>query len=302
MKIIQSFWTKPLRKKNDSSLDNRIDGGWIDMRRHLFSWCLTSLRLQKTYGHIELVTDGYGKFLFLDCLNLPYSKVTTRLDDIDSYPTQFWALGKLYTYSIQKEHFLHIDGDVYIWGKLPTRIRLARVAAQSIEYNHKYYNESLREIRSQGCEVSLLDGMDYANIISSNLGIVGGSDIKFFKDLSKISFDFIDRYSKELNAIGNPGLANVVFEQLFFTRLAEQRNIRIEYLFRSEDPPLQKLVRFHTAPKSTSYVHMVGRDFKKNFLLCKQIENTLRSEFPNRYLTLKKQINELCILKPNRIF
>ncbi len=80
------------------------------------SWTLSCLNLRKFYENVELVTDEVGYRYLIEKLKLPYSSVRVELDCINTYPSSLWAIGKLYTYGIQNEPFIHVDGDVYIWG------------------------------------------------------------------------------------------------------------------------------------------------------------------------------------------
>lgn len=107
MKIIQSLWSKP----------SLITGGWSEKTFYYMSWALSCLKLKEFYNSVELFTDKKGKEFLIDRLQLPYDKVNIVLDDLNEFNSRLWALGKIYTYSIQHEPFIHVDGDVYIYGK-----------------------------------------------------------------------------------------------------------------------------------------------------------------------------------------
>lgn len=88
----------------------------------------------KTYGKIELFTDAQGKELFIDILKLPYNNFEIVFNDLDiNVPPSIWAYSKIITYSLQKEPYIHIDGDVYLWKKLPQEYLTAPVFFQHIE-------------------------------------------------------------------------------------------------------------------------------------------------------------------------
>lgn len=73
------------------------------------SWALSCLKFKEIYNEIELVTDINGKHLLYDILELPYTNVVTKLDDLNDYNHNLWALGKLYAYKLQQEPFIHVE-------------------------------------------------------------------------------------------------------------------------------------------------------------------------------------------------
>lgn len=59
MKIVQSFWSKPIQMA--LSLNNaRSFGRWRSKKYFYMSWALSCLTFKKHYPTIELVTDEYG--------------------------------------------------------------------------------------------------------------------------------------------------------------------------------------------------------------------------------------------------
>lgn len=54
----------------------------------------------------------------IDDLKLPYTKVHVVLDELNDYHKNLWAIGKIRTYQLQEEPFIHIDGDVLFGNRL----------------------------------------------------------------------------------------------------------------------------------------------------------------------------------------
>src|SRR4029077_502271 len=46
----------------------------------------------------------------------------------------WWALGKLYAYRAQREPFVHLDNDVFLWQPLPDRVESAPLFAQNPDH------------------------------------------------------------------------------------------------------------------------------------------------------------------------
>ena len=140
MKIIQSFWSKPFQGS----------GGWYDLIFHYISWTFSCLKLLEFYDKVELITDKAGYDLLVNKLQLPYTWFQMCLNDIDHYDEGLWALGKIYTYSMQNEPFIHVDNDVFIWDKFPDRIESAQLIAQHFEYNYSYNRQSFLDLVQKG--------------------------------------------------------------------------------------------------------------------------------------------------------
>ena len=116
MKILQTFWTGPTGVNKENLLG--IQAGWLSCEYHWMSWALSCLQAKSVFGSINLVTDKAGKEILVDLLQLPYTNVSTALQTtLDDYHPGLWALAKIYTYSIQTDPFLHLDGDVFLWQK-----------------------------------------------------------------------------------------------------------------------------------------------------------------------------------------
>ena len=109
MKIVQTFW-----HGNNSLLDNSF--GWMNPQYHLMSWALSCLSLKDNYQNIVLYTDSHGYEIFAEQLKLPYTDIIIQYDNL-TCPEPHWAYPKLLTYSLQKEPFIHVDGDVYLPNK-----------------------------------------------------------------------------------------------------------------------------------------------------------------------------------------
>ena len=95
MKIVQSFWTKPFLSGGKGMAGTRLNGGWPEKKFNYFSWALSCLQLRKYYDNVQLVTDDLGKELLIEKMQLPYSSVTTDLNQLDKYNANLWALGKI---------------------------------------------------------------------------------------------------------------------------------------------------------------------------------------------------------------
>lgn len=181
MKIIQSYWSKPMRINDNTEAVYRSNGGWCKKIYFYASWALSCLRLAKMYDDVELYTDSYGKHILYEMLELPYTNVSTDLECLDSLNHNLWAFGKIYTYSLQSQPFLHVDSDVYMWKKFDDRIMSADVVGQSLEENY-------------------VANIDYFNRIEKVLTYIPDA-IRIARALYKESnYIFLDEFTNSLDA------------------------------------------------------------------------------------------------------
>ncbi len=136
MKIVHTFWI-------DEGKDPFKDSfGWCSAQYHLMSWALSSLQLHQFYDHVELITDNKGKELLIDQLKLPYKKVRIELDNLDLVDIPgLWVMKKIYSYTLHKEPFLNIDGDVFVFKPFPENLLSGQLIGQNIEQGFDYYKE-----------------------------------------------------------------------------------------------------------------------------------------------------------------
>src|SRR5687767_1744547 len=125
MRAIWSFWSKPFARHH-----HRV---WASPRHHLFSWVLSVRTAVRHYGPAVLYTDTAGAKLLVDRIGLEFDEVHTDLDALDAVDEGWWALGKLYAYRAQREPFVHIDSDVFLWQRLPPQLEQAPLLAQNPE-------------------------------------------------------------------------------------------------------------------------------------------------------------------------
>jgi hypothetical protein len=298
MKIIQSFWSKPI-EFFDTNNSGRFQGGWYDTRYNLLSWAYSCLQLRKFYDEVELYTDELGKRLLIDKLQLPYTKVNVVFQNIEKYDPGLWALGKIYTYSLQKQPFIHVDGDVYIWNQFPEKFKNAELISQNIESNFSFYThliKSLKEIDFRFPDYikeNLISGKNNAY----NAGIFGGNNIDFFQDYTQEAFRLIEINSSILHKI-DLGRFNTFYEQYLFYCLSIKNKVSVEcYTDLTEpadlDEKLKSLKGFKSAPlDDVELIHFYGEDRKKDIKVCKALENRMINEHPYYAKKILGKINK----------
>lgn len=113
MNIIMSLWTKPCTEGKAH--------GYNTVEAMMESIVVSSNVAKKHYSEIHFYTDKLGYEWITPYLDqLPFTKIEVCLDKCNWVPDGFWSYVKVYVYSLQKEPFIHIDNDVFLWDKIPS--------------------------------------------------------------------------------------------------------------------------------------------------------------------------------------
>lgn len=270
---------------NSKNPRDLLSGGWPSKKYFLFSWALSCQKLIKHYGNVELHTDSLGKEILIDHLRLPFTSVNVSLDALDKYNNRIWTIGKLYTYALQTEPFLHVDSDVFIWRRFTKKLSSAELIAQSLENNHRFYFETLKTIQHTFKLPTWLEkAIDEKNEITvSNTGIVGGSNVEFFQMYAEEAIKIVKQNSKNLHRV-NSNVFSILIEQLLFYILSKRNNISVEYFSKIPFEPNAdySFIKAHAVPGKVKFIHPLG-PYKKLSTVCEAVDFFLRDEFPESH-------------------
>jgi len=285
MKIIQSFWSLPSQDSN--TVSNRINSGWLDESYNLLSWTFSCLKFREFYNQVELTTDLYGKEILIDRLRLPYTAISTELENIRGVNPNLWSFGKIYTYSLQKQPFIHADGDIYLWGRFPGRIHRAELVAQHLE-DYPYYEKFLKELYKYA-SILPVEFRAPGNFHAVNAGIMGGRDYAFFQKFFLKVIDFVAKNEKLLVEFHSSKL-NILVEQFYLFQVASGLGKKFDFLFANVSANFMECLRFNLIPHKEKFIHTIGTA-KKDIVICKQIENLLKYEYPEHYIKIRMLLN-----------
>lgn len=290
MKMIQSFWSGGKNILSDSF-------GWYSSQYHLMSWALSCLQLKQFYPDVELYTDAEGYCVLIEKLNLPYTKVHVVLDELNCYPSQLWALGKIKTYERQNTPFIHVDGDVFIWKCFDENLQNAPLIAQNLEKATDYYKSKFRAVQKS---LSYLHPIiDFAfssqSACSCNAGIIGGTDVAFFKKYASEVFDFVKK--NDLSLISPHTLVdfNILFEQVLFYYQVQAEGKEVTPLFSTifsdNGYRYEDIADFTSVPFQNTYLHLIG-PHKRNKTAPDLLARTLLRDHPDYYFLIVSLFDE----------
>ena len=274
MRAVWSFWSKPYRAERA--------GTWAVPAMHWYSWILSVETARRHLPDTCLYTDTEGADLLIDRLGLQFGEVSTALDALKGEDPGWWALGKLYTYSLQPAPFVHIDSDVFLWKALPDRMLTAGVFAQNpesldISYRPHCLEETLaqtdgtwlpaawRWFRKQGTRQH-----------AACCGILGGSNLPLLRDYARKALKMV-RHPANRRALDHfeDKIGNMILiEQYFLSACLAYRHEPPEYLFESWEQATNPAYS-----TERGYTHLIG-PAKRDEWIARRLEARVRQEFP----------------------
>lgn len=278
MKIIQTLYLPHTANAAHSTL------GFLSSELSWMSWALSCLQLKRYYDNVHLYTNEAGYDLLIRRLRLPYTAVHA-LEEF-SYPDQLWAYPKIQTYSRQKEPFLHVDGDVFIWEKLDDLLLAQPLIAQNLETNASFYHSLAGRLQQQ--QVTLPPAIarqmqQPGSLRACNAGILGGHDLDFFQQYTGAVFDFLQTNRRHWDRPGH-GDVNMLYEQVLFHALAHAHQKTISYYHAGavNDMTYPGFAEFSGIPHTTKFIHLMGA-FKRDPEVSLMLARRLRQSHPEYY-------------------
>ncbi len=284
MKFVQTFWTGAASEKVKTS-PLMLKAGWHTSEYHWMSWALSCLQLLKLYGQVELVTDKLGKEILIDSLGLPYTSVSLAQEEqMAGMRPELFSLAKLKTYSLQKEPFIHVDGDLFLFRPLPDSVLKAGLVSSNPEADLFFNAEVIKKVHEKGfyLPAHLQELHAASHLFSSNAGIIGGHDLSFIENYTRYAFDFVSANRDLLNESTPDGI-NFLIEQISFFYLARQKQKQIAYVSPEPvtDPLYHDFIRVADIP-DVPMVHAVGGCKRFPFML-DHLAKRLRLHYPEYY-------------------
>lgn len=279
------------------SVHEEMYGGWPHKAYHYASQTFSCLKYKEFY-RTELITDTKGYKVLIELLKLPYDDINIVLDEINDYSGNIWALGKLYSYKIQNEPFIHVDSDSYIWSRFPASLEAGDLIAQQLEFeyesNSARYTELEQELAYIPESITRYHSTN-RKVTQINAGLFGGSDIQFIRKFADEAFDFIksNPYDK-LSGKTPSWVYNTYFEQFLFYCSALEANKKIACLLSEEiEEKVNKTgyADIFQAPHDNKFIHYVGTA-KRNLSLAIQMTQRLYYEYPEYYFRIKSLIKQ----------
>lgn len=288
MRSVWSFWTKPFEFNRKSA--------WASEKHHLLAWILSVETARKHYPETSLYTDDEGARMLVDGIGLRFEHVSTELNALHDHNPEWWAIGKLYAYRSQREPFIHIDSDVFLWNRLSIEVESATVFAQSPEH---FSFEGGSWYRPKECVAAItsVNGWApeewnwYVSLCGNKAaccGVIGGNQVDFLNHYANLGIRAVE-YSQNQTAwslLGNNMGDNLVIEQYSIIACVEYhrdkpsspfKDIDIQYIFNSPEDAFNP-----ENARRVGYTHLIG-DAKRNNVFAHRLEKRVERDYPEYF-------------------
>ena len=269
MKAVMSFWTKPSVK---NGYKYKSSAGFPSQYYFAVSFWLSFMLAKNWFKRVEVVTDKAGAD-FIKQIGIPFDKTIVELDKINHIRPELWAFGKIKTYAMQDEPFIHLDYDAYML-KRPDVIMNSDVFVQSPECIHEWYYADNIDFFDKNFEHLPKEWHSYRENykrMAYNVGIIGGKNYKALQEYAVKGMKIItDNYSviSKMQDADKVNDFNIIYEQYYFTAYMCHRGIKIDTL----------LPNFESGHR-LGYEHFIG-GAKNNQNNANKIDMFLRKHFP----------------------
>lgn len=264
MNIVMSLWTKPClegKAHGFNTIENMID-----------SLILSVNVAKKNYPEIHFYTDKLGYEWIAPYLEqLPFTKIEICLDDLNWVPDVYWSFIKVHVYSLQKEPFIHIDNDVFLWDAIPEDILsdndfIFQETEPMAWSEYDFYNKGIK-VYSHAIHEDL-DIQDHA----VNCGVFAAltdSAIELLKDYHKYGEYFVNNADLKPNIeeedLHKRWLASVIIEQVYIYTLIIQNQLKWDTIL-SKDRTSYRMKYSHMVASSKKQP-VVERKIKERVLM-----------------------------------
>lgn len=217
--------------------------GFNDLKHLMASLRLSVMYSKKNFKKVILYTNLQGKKI-VEEHGIPFDEIDFSYDKVKTNPLH-WSYIKVYTCSKQKEPFVHIDNDAFLWDGLPKEMLESDCGFQSEEYQDlfKWYKDSIAYFRFNYKEERhdtidrCLKGVNYKNFKAFNCGIIYFRKINedLLKEWGEAATWVCDVFSKENPEIGNTERC-VFFEQFLVARLCDLYEMKTCHILETNQP------------------------------------------------------------------
>ena len=284
MKAIYTFWSKPLI---NNFARCKSEKNFILMFVYSMLWSA------KWFEKVELNTDeyGYNIFKYFENSKIKIKNTLNDFEGLDSY--LFWAYPKIYSLTLQDEPFIHIDGDIFIFRRLPEDLFSGDFGFQNLEIAHyerayskliNFYDKNYYfkpSVWSNNLKTAINCGLMYFKnpILAKN----------FHKDVKKYFIDIDDKFAAQLKTELQDVIKTtyitypLLFEQYYLNCFINSlENKKINYLLSNEQ--VEKEEKGQSIIQG--YVHLI--EDKNNPYYINNINQRFMLEFPEEWKIFNK--------------
>jgi hypothetical protein len=302
VRAVWSFWSKPYLASRKQV--------WLSEEQHLLSWILSLQTARKHFHQTTLYTDDLGARMLVDGLGLEFDTVSTELNALDTHDPSWWALGKILTYRLQRDAFIHIDNDVYLWKPLPLTSDTP-LFAQNPEgfvvgasfYMPEHFESAVKK-QSEGWMPEEWQWYRKSGKFqrAESCGIFGGCRTDFVSHYASLALRIVEHPGNQSawQSLSSKVERNILIEQYFLSACIEfhrsrpdslYHGINIQYLFDNVDDTLNP-----RKAAEAGYTHLIA-GAKRNRAAAVNLEKRVQKDYPEAYQRYRENKRHLVGIK-----
>ena len=277
MKIIQSFYqiNKKVCYFNGDGNDNYLI--------NFYSSLLSYIKLNELYGDVTMYCNSYAYDNMLKYI--PYDNIIfNELDWInqDNYGNE-WGLMKFHVFEQQKEPFMHIDGDVFLFNDLLSEFinnDNYDGIVQSIDISSQvygaFYQSNVNKLKELNVISKISDDLTlkYNGAIGYNNGVVGFKNMDFLKHYINTAKKLNELMN--INTFKNVNHQTMIFEQFNLYHAVINKNMNFHKVLSDE---LITEFGINEAGSKIGYTHLLsGNKYVDYFVML--VRNKIINEYP----------------------
>lgn len=216
-KALYSLWSLPMAES---------DLGYNSEQAFIESMALSVLLSLKWFDKVELVTDKAGAAL-IKARGIPFTRISIELEDqMQGVSVRNWALGKIVACDVQREPFMHLDSDVFLFKKLPDGMFTSNACFQSPEINYMGYDEQVALCKTWDCAPDWLNLQEHK---AYNCGIIGFNNLEILHTWRKTA----EAYCAFMDSTGFDSVeycTGLFFEQYIIAKLCDKFGYNVKLL------------------------------------------------------------------------
>jgi hypothetical protein len=220
MNAVFSLWKKPI----DRGL---LLYGYNSVFDLACSYVLAIEEARKYYKNVNLITDDSGYNLLVNSLGIEFNTATFELNEISNLSPLHWSIPKILACKIQREEFIYLEGNIYLWNDLPEELKKLDIVFQNAEPEKVFDELYVAHIKQNYSKAPVKPELVTSNEVSLayNTSLTLANNLDYIGSWTGAAIDYVMRnenagfWTEQLNA----GLHhNMIFDYWFPACIAEK--------------------------------------------------------------------------------
>ena len=220
MNAVFSLWKKPI--------DNgKLLYGYNSVFDMACAYVLAIEEARKYYKNVNLITDNSGYNLLVNSLGIEFNSATFELNEISNLSPLHWSIPKILACKVQREEFIYLEGNIYLWNDLPEELKKLDIVFQNAEPEKVFDELYVSHIKQNYSKAPVKPEIVSSNEISLayNTSLTLANNLDYIGSWTSEAIDYVMRsenagfWTEQINAGFHH---NMIFDYWFPACIAEK--------------------------------------------------------------------------------